>query len=527
MKWNGLAKQYIKATSKHKPSYIPYSIEDFRNVLNGKGSNKVNNIEFYNMRKQLTRLYKWNKLSPPVKSEFEEWNFNDNDLFYKGLKQYKLNHQHLLVPQRYAIPISSNYSKELWGLKLGRMVNRHRHRELPNATIQRLNDIGFVWDVTDYELCHIVLPCLNMYWQIRENTNIPQDFIVPKDEGWPVLAHGRLLGKLINRIRGKKHMYTKAQIEKLDEAHMIWSDNVHHIRREVVPRLEKYFMKNKHLDIPTDYMDSDGYELGRIWKNTNKNSHVLRSAKREFIDLGMPWDEEYDTDKTRVMSVEAEVKLAKCIQLYPDRMKNIKNDFIIPAQDWEKDLHGFQLGKYFGKIRIAYKRCELTQTTIDIIVQHGFGYKCCNFTYRTYPAIAHYHKIHGHCLVPRSFDVPKDQGYPLHTIGYSLGSYVQRVRSREASVTTYQKQKLDALHFVWDAKHHQWASIILPALQLFKQEHHHINIPLLYTTPSTWPKPLQNLKLGHTLQNLKHKSTFQTYLHQDIHKLHQLGLKFS
>ena len=77
---------------------------------------------------------------------------------------------------------------------------------------------------------------------------------------------------------------------------------------------------------------------------------------------------------------------------------------------------------------------------------------------------------HGHCLVPTKYACPD---------GYKLGVRANRIRAEDTKLTDDQRDKLNALGFVWVVRGTWWPEFI-QHLRTFHDEHGHCKVPVKY-----------------------------------------------
>ncbi|MCM1044455.1 MAG: Helicase associated domain protein [Candidatus Gastranaerophilales bacterium] len=197
--------------------------------------------------------------------EIEGWIQNDWDLYIRTLKQYKEREGNCLVPLRHIEDIENKK------IKLGQWVQciRLRKKEknnylLTEDMVQELDDIGFVWDVYQYN-CKICLQALKQYKEREGNCLVPVRHIEIINDGIRIN-----LGQWVNKIRvayngGRSYKaLTQEIIDELDNLNFIWKN-----RQETsFDKFYRYMCVFKkqygHLDIKTRDM-LDGYSIGNMY----------------------------------------------------------------------------------------------------------------------------------------------------------------------------------------------------------------------------------------------------------------------
>ena len=198
-------------------------------------------------------------------AQIEGWLHNDWNLYIRTLKQYKKREGSCLVPLRHIEDI------ENMKIKLGQWVQCIRLRKkgknnylLTEDMIQELDDIGFVWDVYQYN-CKVNLQALKQY-KVREG-----DCLVPVRHIEVINDGERInLGQWVNKIRvayngGRPYKsLTQEIIDELDNLNFMWK-----IKQETsFDKFYRYVCAFKrqygHLDIKTRDM-LDGYAIGNMY----------------------------------------------------------------------------------------------------------------------------------------------------------------------------------------------------------------------------------------------------------------------
>eukprot|EP01037_Dinobryon_pediforme_P021213 gene21213-22021_t len=76
-----------------------------------------------------------------------------------------------------------------------------------------------------------VVSLLEVFRQLHHHANVPQAFVVPAEEPWPQELHGDRLGMRISYLRSLKDKLVPAQVEQLDNAGMVWSNEEYQVGR--------------------------------------------------------------------------------------------------------------------------------------------------------------------------------------------------------------------------------------------------------------------------------------------------------
>lgn len=197
------------------------------------------------------------------------------DTYYEAAKQWYEENGNLKIPKSYVTGS---------GLTLGAWINTQRRVKSGNISgnltwekIQKLNDIGMIWDVTDSSWQE-VLEELKFYRNTYGNLDIKAKYVSPT---------GFRLGSWINNMRFKVKKYgieqalTDEQRKALEELGMIWDHNQEKWE-QYYSAAEKYYSEHGNLNVKIKYVTPEGIPLGR-WLSNISNQLNGRSAKNKTL----------------------------------------------------------------------------------------------------------------------------------------------------------------------------------------------------------------------------------------------------
>ncbi len=200
------------------------------------------------------------------------------DTFFKELIKFKNTHHHLKIHQNY---VTGN------GYKLGKKVNSIRTCviKLSKTQKQKLDEIGFIWDVREYNF-NLFYNELIKFKDRFHHLKVPKDYV--SDEGYK-------LGIKVNCIRLGLIKVTEIQKESLNDIGFVWA-----IRRKSKLRkmdfskfyaqLVNYKMQFHNLYVPYDYI-VDNLELGFYVRNIRNHCIELSEDERlSLISLGLEFN---------------------------------------------------------------------------------------------------------------------------------------------------------------------------------------------------------------------------------------------
>ena len=379
------------------------------------------------------RLGKEN-LSPERKQRLDDIGFTWDILgeaWEKGfnkLLQFKELEGHCRVPTRF----------ELDGFNLGKWVERQRTYEDSMSTErkQRLNDIGFIWNV------------LEAKW----NAGLKRLRQFKDREGHTLVPKGHLEGDFelfnwVNTHRQKKHKLTPERVHQLNSIGFVW-DAVSLLWEEKFEALAAL----KRLEGHTNVSREDHPALGR-WvtrQRTNKASIPAERIQR-LEDLGFIWD---------LKDSQWELKYQK-LKKYVAREGHCK-----PPRGYKED--GVNLNVWVARQRKTVD--QLLPERKQRLDELGMGWDVYNEQWESgFHALKKYFKREGHCKLPRGY---KEDGI-------NLSNWVGVQRLNKQNISKENMERLNSLGFIWNANTEAWEKGFNKLLQ-FKKSEGHYKVPLSY-----------------------------------------------
>ena len=366
----------------------------------------------------------------------------------RAIEKYKSEHGHVLVPQKHE---TSD------GFNLGVWVSQKRFAKskdnLSDEQIQRLDDLGFIWDVLEH-LWEQRIKRLQAYKSEHGHVLVPFDYETPD---------GFKLGVWVSqkRVAKSKGKLGDEQIKRLDDLGFVW-DVLEHLWEQAINRLQAYRSEHGHVLVPVEYETSDGFKLG-VWVNKKRVAKSKGKLGDEQIkrldDLGFVWD---------VLEHLWEQAINR-LQAY----KSEHGHVLVPV-DYETS-EGFKLGVWVNKKRVAKSKGKLGDEQIKRLDDLGFVWNVFEHSWEQgINRLQAYKSEHGHVLVPQEYETSD---------GFNLGVWVSQKRFAKSkdNLSDEQIQRLDDLGFIWDVLEHLWEQRI-KRLQAYKSEHGHVLVPFDYET---------------------------------------------
>ena len=394
------------------------------------------------------------------------------------------------------------------GLRLGSWIaqlrsirkNGSQRRYLTPERIRALDEIGMVWDVSDYLWLQYYSACVAYY---RENGNLD----VPLKH---VTADGIRLGIWMNNVRsnyngkGNGSRLLPEQIKALDDLGMLWNKRNDRLWEKGYTEAMKYRKEYGNLDVPTTYKTEGGYRLGG-WIVEQRNNRNLPERRRKLLDdIGMIW--------AKPDPWEMRYALAKAYYEEYGNL-NVPTKYVangVWLNKWLNEQRQIQLGRRGGKQLTseqieklnAIGMCWESRTELKIQVAWDKRYEQAKLYYET----------HGNLLVPTEY---------IGTDGKRLNPWVivQRRYYAQKKLTEEQIDKLSCIGMVWIFDD-SWETGYLHAERYFA-EHRDLCVPASYICADQYA-------LGNWIANQRNKYNNTTkyckLTEEQIKRLESIGM---
>lgn len=198
------------------------------------------------------------------------------DRKYNVAKEYYERYGDIDVPRRF----------QMQGFDLGYWIVVQRklyaQNKLSDDCIQKLNEIGMIWDSdsNEWDRCYNIA---KKFYEDNGHISIPKDYV----------ENGQHVGAWLQYVKREynKGTLSQAQIDALGAIHAfddaklkIWEDNF--------KIAEKYYKANHNLDVQIRVVYQD-FRLG-YWiasqRNAYRNKKLSIEQTRKLSSIGMVWD---------------------------------------------------------------------------------------------------------------------------------------------------------------------------------------------------------------------------------------------
>ena len=343
------------------------------------------------------------------------------DMYYASAKQYYQENGNLEVPARYIT--EEGYALGSWlnnqkAIRKGKIVGK-----LTEDQIQKLDDIGMIWDSLDY-FWEQNFRLAKEYYLAHGNLDIPTNY---------KSTDGKHLGNWILRQRQlyKSNSLTDEQIKKLDSIGMDWMDRVDRVWENGFIEAKNYSEEYGNLSVPKNYRSNTDFPLG-MWiqrqRSLYKNNKISEDRFKRLTDVGMNWNPD---------NWESRFNLVK--QYYEEHGNiNISQKEVI---------QGIWLGKWIVSQKKAMQEGKLTSEQIEMLKtlpMEEVGRKD-NRWWSMYEEAKKYYLKFGNLNVPMDY---------ITSSGKKLSDWIirQRRNYKLGKMPLEHKEKLDDIGFVWDIK---------------------------------------------------------------------------
>lgn len=275
-----------------------------------------------------------------------------------------------------------------------------------------------------------------------------------------------------------------------------------------------YYQKQGHLNVPKAYVTEGGLNLGS-WLTTQRRVYAGSVAGRlspEQIErlstIGMVW-EGANEQKFRTGAEELEKYAAQ----YGDA--DVPADYVTES--------GYQLGKWVGNIRTAYKNGKLEKEKITRLEEINMIWDVREYRWnKAYEEAQEYFAEHGNLQVPA--------GYVTKS-GLHLGRWVTNqvkayngTKDKAAMLSMEQVRKLEALGVLWKGKQKDSWDLRYALAKAYYEENGHLEIPRNYI--------VGGVNLGKWLESIRLKrknptSSNMALSQERIKQMDAIGMRWS
>lgn len=198
-----------------------------------------------------------------IEFPFSSFDINWNGKVLPALEAFFEVYGHINVGQYFVVPVNDpQWPQATWGTRLGFIVQNIRSRgdffpQLMRDS-DRLEEIGFVWNLAEVKWRHMVMPALEAFVEVNDHANVPPNFTVPSNAPWPEAAYNLRLGRIVamDSARQRFASYIELDQKRLEDLGFAWTPEP----RDDVDDVIDSDQDDGHVDDGSSSSDSDDDE---------------------------------------------------------------------------------------------------------------------------------------------------------------------------------------------------------------------------------------------------------------------------
>ncbi|KAL3660938.1 hypothetical protein V7S43_013955 [Phytophthora oleae] len=465
--------------------------------------------------------------------------------FLTAMQRYRDIFGHCSVHHTYKVPTSDPIWPEVsWGYRLGHAVARVKanmeEQPLTPRAMADLRALDFFKDELSFDVWReAIMPTLELYPSLFNDTFIPEDFVVPSEAPWPERAWSLKLGYIIESINTSRIFRDemKDDKQKLKDLGYAWEPLFGKWAKEMLPTLRLYKARYHHCDVPSWWVvpQTDeswpralrGYQLGKNVVRVRRNgrgSADVADILPELEALGFKFNafESYFVDRV-LPALEVYAKI------YGDT--HVPQGFIVPSDStWPEPSWGAKLGHTVRNIRHRHQHAPHVELYRERLEKIGFVWSIYKSTAATKrdivdPSVEVFKEINGEdAEVPRNFVVPADDArYPEMAKNFELGAWLTQFNRRTTSLLPFQttegKKKAAATNEMQRRgepniqekltphAEQYWTDVLLSSFQVYADLHgscEDMDGSFVVPNEEPYPQSAWGLNLGLRLRHVRH-----------------------
>ena len=322
----------------------------------------------------------------------------------------------------------------------------------PAVDLERLNTsisiaiadrIGISWD--------------EWYGRLKDYKQREGDCLVPDSYVDPFTQ--LKLGAWVGKQRQAKDTLSPERHQRLDALGFVW-DPFAAQWEEGFDHLVRYRERNRHCLVPQGNIDPDTHYTLGIWVSTQRTSKTLSPERHQRLDaLGFVWDP---------FAAQWEEGFDHLVR-YRERNRHC----LVPQGNIDPDTH-YTLGIWVSTQRTSKTLSPERHQRLDAL---GFVWDPFAAQWEEgFDHLVRYRERNRHSLVPALYCDPDTH--------YTLGSWVNRQRTNQKTLSPERRQRLDTLGFAWDVLALQWEEGF-DHLARYRQDKGGCLVPATYRDPAS------------------------------------------
>ncbi len=439
--------------------------------------------------------YKRGKLDADQAKRLEEIGFKwylSEEAFEKGFQatlRYKEQTGDANAPANYIIP--DGYNLGVWQ---GSQRVNYKKGKLDTERIKRLEEIGFKWERErkDYAFEKGFQATLRYKKQTGDSNARAYD----------ITPEGYKLGSWQSKQRQRHRMGKVApeRIKRLEEIGFKWYLSEEAFEKGFKETF-KYKFKTDDANAPTNYITSDGYDLG-IWQGSQRQYYKKGNLDTERIKIleaiGFKWDqleEAFEKGFQETLRYKEQTGDANTLSFY-------------------KTPDGYNLGNWQGTQKMIYRSGTMDTERIKRLEEIGFKWDTFEELFeKGFQATLRYKEQTGNANVPNNYTTPD---------GFNLQGWqaMQRANYKRSKLDAEKINSLEEIGFKWMRIEDKFERGFQATVK-YKEQTGDANTPANYITHDGY-----NLGVWQNAKRQSYKFKNNRLDSEQIKRLEEIGFKW-
>ena len=215
---NSLPDLSSRPSKKRNSPYVGDNEDTFHKIKTIPETNRDTSLELNKVMRTINKVAKRTAMNPnPLNRERTvlpgpSGNETKFQFDKRCLLKYLELHGDMIVPQFFLVPWTDSWPEDMWGARLGRLVDRIRQLHSHKDKKEELSSIGFMFSnqkkINFLGNWEIIKLALGKYKEFNGHLQIIQRFVVPSTVEWPEITWGLKLGNFVKYVQ-KRNAYAE------------------------------------------------------------------------------------------------------------------------------------------------------------------------------------------------------------------------------------------------------------------------------------------------------------------------------
>lgn len=434
--WNAMFYRLEEFHKKHGHSYVPSNQKKYESLF-----------DWTQNQRRAKSLLTPTQLRKLDSLQFEWEGLVDRDVkweqMYQELLLFKQKYGHTKVPQDF------KESKTLGGWVSKQRSNRTKKR-LQAERIRKLNSIGFLWKED-------IIRMREEAWKKRYTELVRYKDLHGHIDRIKVRNDNYQLGLWIETQIVRQNALSPDRKKKLNAIGFRWEKEDYAEERwnEMYNRLKAYKKKHGHCRVK----QREDFKLA-VWIQRNKRDKekIAKDKKKKLDDLGVKWPYELFRETWQTMYTELK------------NFRKVNKHVVVPRSDP-------RLYEWIQTQKKLKAEAKLSKDREEKLVKLGFIWKGDAEATKRKSWEAMYNKF-------KAFKERHGSKYHIKLKEHpELDEWVSLQLHSKNKLSSFKRDKLDAIHFLWNRSGHYWDERWerkYEQLVAFKSKHGHCDVPQKY-----------------------------------------------